>query len=266
MSAAKRRLSTTLAATFALALLALPGGASAELITPHAATPETVTPHEVTPAPEAASALEAAPEPTLEAEYGEQTETASEAETEAEGQKSLHPGERRPGGSRGDTTPTTDSSGRFTPITGAPWRDSSCGWRCQIGWVKWADNELAKTDWPRLEVIYGTFYLTTSLGSDFQQVLTTAIRRWALAYVSADATSLLGPQSNSGPASSSGTEPAKDETKGSDSDTKQSRGDAPVDNPFEGYQEPGTEKCRAGSGSDTNDQVEDGKSGSNVCR
>jgi hypothetical protein len=250
MSAAKRQIAPALAATFALALLALPGSASAELITPHAATPETLTPDEVAPAPETAPEPAPAPEPE-----------PSEA-SDAGANPSAHRGDRRPtDGNRtglSESPPAPKSSGRYTPFGpngpgtlphngSEEWREPGCLISCERSWTDWADQVLTS---------FGFAYVSPNTqfpNWNLDAAIKTAVTRLAAEYVKADVESRIVEEW--GPA---GRPPVGDGPSGLYTPTGPYEPTAPAAG--------SGAACRKGSAQDAGDQVEDRGSGSNACR
>jgi hypothetical protein len=246
---------TALTAVLVLSLSVLASSAGAELITPHAATPETVTPQVVTPAPAPAAAPEAVPAP--EAEYEESSEAPS---TEAEGQSQTKKKQNR----RGDSDRVDPNSLPLTPDEESgktePWwtrglNAPSCGISC------WQDT-VGSMD----SILRGSFPLADPIWVDWatvEEITRKAIALVLINHIKTDATVRLLNAGADVPQAPTTPDPAKDST----DDSGQSKADAPVDNPFDTHDGPGKDQCRGqGNTSDTNDQVEDGKSGSNVCR
>jgi hypothetical protein len=259
---------TALTAALVLSLSVLAATAGAELITPHAATPETVTPHEVTPAPEAAS--EPVPAPEVEPEYSESEESGESEESqagEAPQPPKLHPHQTDPFPEPPPETGPGDSGGGITRYWWDDhyWQFGTCGLECKLDWL-WFANRSATQSMPGYENDGSGDEWYTPEGS----LLYAVLSRVEGTYMKNDlslgiiqdikdlATALNQPPVPEEP----NINHSADVPKGD-----QSKADAPVDNPFEGNQDPAKGQCRGqGNTSDTNDQVEDGKSGSNVCR
>jgi ribosomal protein L12E/L44/L45/RPP1/RPP2 len=249
-----------LSALVAVFVLSLAGVAGAELIKPHASAPETVTPHAVTSAPQS----EPAPEPEEEAE----SEESSEAEPEFKVHRHeifqkpppppgtpLTPDPR----SKRFDPPTSglidqgtqpndlkDDSGRFTPWADAPWRNQSCDASCKDMWVTWADGVRVPRGNP------------SDLRHGLEEVIEDTLEKIEKAYIKADIKSL--DQAPAAPASAPSNDPS--------TQSKGDQGQAVDDeNPLETHDGSGKEQCRGqGNASDTNEKVEDGGSGTNVCR
>jgi hypothetical protein len=257
MSAARRHVASALVTAFALALLALPGGASAELTTPHAATPETVTPHEApaAPAPETASEPETAPAPESEAESSEASDAGANT--------SVHRGDRRP--TDGNRTGLSESpappegSGRYTPFGpngpgtlprngSEEWRAPGCLISCERAWTDWADQVLTSFGFP-----YVSSPGNQVTNWDFGAAIQTAVTRLAAEYVKADVASRILEEWGPG-----GPPPVGDGPSGLYTPT----------GPYEpsGNSSGSGAPCRKGNAQDTGDQVEDRGSGSNACR
>jgi hypothetical protein len=250
----------------ALGLSALAGNASAALITPHAATPTTVTPQVVTPPP-TQSSTQPAPEPTYQPapSTGEPTGVAPASSTSPSPPSAT---------AHVDPNSVARRSGEFPRPEQDP-NSSDCENACQGAWFHWAAVE-GLHDYETLMAFDDLLSAGSGVdvGAYFQEIerfvqvktIFTQSLNYGLDHeaenVIAAALNIAhpwGPDPSAGSSSGTGSS--------SSSATNPSAGEGHTDNSVEGNQGPAKEQCRGqGNASDTNEQVEDGGSGTNGCR